>query len=124
MEDSFGKVVCLAKSIRMDLARSERDIVSLFSSMLTTEGVGHDTEQYVAPRCRVDVLTDDGVVVEFKRGKPNTKKVSEQIERYAKSDMVKAVVLVSERGLHRHLSEVNGKPIEYVALSTNWGVVV
>ena len=124
MECSFGKVVCLAKSIRMDLAKTERDIVSLFSSVLTVEGIGHDTEQYVAPRCRVDVLTDDGVVIEFKRGKPNTKRVSEQVERYTKSDRVKAVVLVSERGLHRHISEANGKPVEYVALSTNWGVVV
>jgi hypothetical protein len=117
-------IVNLARSIKIDLARMERDIVSLFSSMLDEAGIDHDTEQYVAPRCRVDVLTSDGVVIEFKKGKPNTRKVSEQIEKYAQSDKVRAVVLVSERGLRCHLKEANGKPVEYVALSVNWGVAV
>lgn len=121
---NLKRIIELARSIRIDPARVERDIVSLFSSMLKEAGIEHGTEQYVAPRCRVDVLTDGGIVVEFKCGKPSTRKVADQIEKYAKSDKVKAVVLVSERGLHRHLREANGKPVEYVALSINWGVAV
>jgi hypothetical protein len=117
-------VVNLAKSIRIDLARMESDIVSLFSYKLEDVGISHYREVRILPRCFVDILTEDGVAIEFKRGKPNTKKVAEQIERYSKSDMVKFIVLVTERGLRNHIIEANGKRVEYVALSFNWGITV
>jgi hypothetical protein len=44
------------------------------------------------------------------------KQTSVQV-RYAK-----AVILVSERGLHHHITESHGKPIRYVALTANWGL--
>ena len=122
--DPLNLVVNLAKSIKIDLARTESDIVSLFSCKLEDAGISHEREVRILPRCFVDILTEHGVAIEFKRGKPNTKKVAEQIDRYSKSDMVKAIVLVTERGLRNHIIEANGKRVEYVALSVNWGITV
>ena len=122
--ETIDKVVELAKSIKIDLARMESDIVGLFSSRLDDANIPHNREARILSRCFVDILTDDGVAIEFKRGKPNTKKVAEQIERYSKSDMVKSIVLITERGLRNHIIEANGKRVEYVALSVNWGIAI
>lgn len=110
------------KSIRIDLVEYESQVVAEVKKVLEEHGVGYISERRLGRGCRVDLFTDDGVAIEVKKGKPNTRRVEDQIRRYASFDEVKSVVLVSERGLRHHISEAHGKNIFYVAISKNWGI--
>lgn len=112
----------ILKDIRLFPARLESDVVEEIKKRLTSAGIRCIKEFKIAARSRVDLWVEDGIVIEVKKGKPNTKLVSRQIERYAASEKVKAIILVSERGLVRHIEEANGKPVRYIALSKNWGI--
>lgn len=121
---SLENIISLVKSIRINPVKQESNLSDLIKDVLVEGGVQCEREVAVCKGARVDLLTEDGVAIEVKRGKPNSRRVSEQICRYAENENVKAVILVSERGLVHHLSEANGKPVRYVALSHNWGMTV
>ena len=121
---SIERILLVVKSIKIDTVCLESDVISVIKEKLVENGIEYRSEVKVASRCRVDILTSDGIVIEVKKGKPNSKAVSSQIKRYAESDMVKAIILVSERGLVSHIMEANGKKVEYVSLSSNWGLTV
>lgn len=110
------------RGIRIPVVRLEAEVVAAIMKAFRDAGIAYEHEVTISPRCRVDLLVDGGIAVEVKKGKPNTRRVNEQVARYASSEMVTAVVLVSERGLIRHINEAHGKPIRYVALSHNWGL--
>lgn len=112
------------KTIKTGIVSLESDVVSLIEEKLTDAKIGYSREVVVSKRCRVDLLTDDGIAIEVKKGKPNSNSVSRQIQRYAESEKVNAVILVSERGLFSHLTEANGKPVGYISLSSNWGIAL
>jgi len=106
-------------------AGTEAAIVDLIADAMVADG--HTVRREVRlPRVagRVDLWVDDGLVVEVKRGKPNTARVRHQVARYAAHPRVRGVILVSERGL-LGMSDchVEGTPVAYVALSVAWGVV-
>jgi len=116
------RVLLAVRGIRIPVVRLEADVVRAIEEALTGAGLSYECEVAIAPRCRVDLLVEGGVAVEVKKGKPNSKTVAAQVRRYASGENVTAVVLVSERGLIHHIEEAHGKPIEYVALSKNWGL--
>lgn len=120
----IGAVLDAVKGIHLPPARLESDVVDAIREALKSAGVRFRREVVIARRCRVDLLTVGGTAIEVKKGKPNTSDVACQVERYAASGMVKSVVLVSERGLISHVREAHGKPIEYVSLSSNWGIAL
>jgi len=124
MRQTASDIKTILESIRIDPVRLESAVCEAVHQALDENGVRYRSEVKIAKRCRVDVLTDDGVAVEIKKGKPNSRAVKEQVKRYAASDLVTGVVLVSERGLVSHVQESHGKPIEYVALSANWGLAI
>lgn len=113
------------KSIRITkAAMDEKSIVSIIADRLVLKGYMVGREVTLEPGCRVDLVVHPGIAIEVKKGKPNTRNVEKQIRRYAACDSVKVVILVSERGLIHHITEAYGKPIRYVALVHNWGLVV
>jgi hypothetical protein len=116
------RVLAALRSIRIPVVRRESEVVGAIVGVLDEEGIAYRREVTVAPRCRVDLLVEGGIAIEVKRGKPNSRKVAEQVRRYAAGEDVTTVVLVTERGLVCHLEEAHGKPIRYVALSKNWGL--
>jgi len=115
-------VVDVVSGLKLPPVRLEKDVVQAIREALLSAEIAFEEEVTIAPRCRVDFLVGGGVAVEVKKGKPNTRRVNEQVARYASCDMVAGVVLVSERGLFDHLDEAHGKPVRYVALSKNWGL--
>ncbi|MCP4642598.1 MAG: PD-(D/E)XK nuclease family protein [bacterium] len=119
---ALDSVVSATRRVRVAAGRREEHVVAEIERELRAAGIVYRREVRIGPRCRVDLLAEGGVAIEVKRGKPNTRRVAEQITRYAECDVVNAVVLVSERGLVAHLDEAAGKPVRYVALSTNWGL--
>jgi len=116
------KIIQLMETIRIDLVRYESEIVKIICELLTANGISYECEVRLDSRCRVDIMTNDGIVIEVKKGKPNSRTVAGQVRRYAGFDSVVTVVLVSERGLATHVTESGGKDIHYVALSKNWGL--
>lgn len=118
----LDELVELLRGVRVGVIMYESELVSAIKDALISRGIGFAPEVSVAPRCRVDLLVDGGIAIEVKKGKPNTGAVSNQVRRYAASERVSAVILVSERGLVSHLDEANGKPVRYVAISKNWGI--
>jgi len=118
----LNNVIGAVRTVRLPPVRLESDVVDAIKKSLDLVEIPYEQEVVVAPRSRVDLLVEGGIAIEVKRGKPNTRTVARQVERYAGSDMVTAIVLVSERGLIHHIVEAHGKPIEYVALSKNWGL--
>lgn len=112
------------KTIKTGIVSLESDVVFLIEEKLTEAKIRYSKEVVIAKRCRVDFLTEDGIAIEVKKGKPNSNSVSRQIQRYAESEKVNAVILVSERGLFNHLTEANGKPVGYISLSLNWGIAL
>jgi len=118
------RVLVATRSIRIPVVRLESEVVVAIIKALEGAGLAYEREVTIAPRCRVDLLVEGAVAVEVKKGKPNAKSVASQVARYASSEMVETVVLVSERGLHYHIEEAHGKPIKYVALAKNWGLTI
>jgi len=115
-------VVDVVRGLKLPPVRLEQDVVQAIRQAFLSAEIVFEEEMTISPRCRVDFLVGGGVVVEVKKGKPNTRRVNEQVARYASCDRVSGVVLVSERGLFDHLDEAHGKPVRYVALSKNWGL--
>jgi hypothetical protein len=121
---SVESILSILKSIRIGVVRLESEIVSEVEKRIAEAKISFAREVTVSPGCRVDILAYGGIVIEVKKGKPNARAVAAQIRRYANSDKVNAVILVSERGLVQHLNEANGKPVKYVSLSSNWGMTI
>lgn len=115
-------VLIAVRGIHLPPVRLESEVVDEIEKVLAKADIRFAREMMISPRCRVDILTEDGIAIEVKRGKPNSKMVVAQVQRYAAGEQVTAVVLVSERGLIHHVNEAHGKPIKYVALSKNWGI--
>lgn len=91
---------------------------------LTTMKVAFVPEYHLTPKDRVDFFVPgDGIGIEVKthdsRGGAGLAAVTRQLWRYAKSDEVKALVLVTTRSKHRDLpKEILGKPLLVVHLNT------
>jgi len=120
----LDSVVGACKRIHLPPVRLESQVVDAIRKEFRRADLSFEEEVTVAPRCRVDFVVEGAVAVEVKKGKPNSRVVSGQIERYAAAPMVEGVVLVSERGLIDHLEEAHGKPVRYVALAKNWGIAL
>jgi len=65
----------------------------------------------------------DGIVLEIKKEKPSKITLLNQLNRYTKSDKVKAVIVVLEESMDLP-KYLNGKPIFVVSLNANWGVAI
>jgi len=117
-------IVTILSGLRLHATLSENAIHAAIVEKLTAAGIEHKHEMKIAPRCRVDFLCAQGVGVEVKRGKPNTRRVNAQIDRYCRSDLITALVLVTERGLCDTPRESNGKQVQVVSLTYNWGIAL
>lgn len=117
-------VVAALQDLRVHPVRSETAVHAAVAACLRATGITFEHEVRVGPRCRVDFLCAGGVAIEVKRGKPLTGVVARQVERYCACDPVRALVLVTERGLQQVVAEAHGKPVRTVTLAENWGIAL
>jgi hypothetical protein len=82
------------------------------ASALQRAGFGLEREVRLSGRDRVDLLVGR-VGVEVKVGGSPTR-VLAQLRRYAESDRIDGLVLVTSQMRHRIPAEINGKPVERV----------
>lgn len=107
------EVLAVLRSKRFLFTR-EDDLQEAVADALVAEGLAPVREVRLSPRDRIDVLVGN-VGIEIKvAGKPHS--VSAQMERYAASDRLDALVLVTCRARHRPPAELLGKPVHVVFL--------
>jgi hypothetical protein len=118
------KVIAALRTLRMNPVAYERNLCKQIEEVLTAAKIGFVREFKLAPRCRIDYITDAGVGIEVKKGKPNSRLLSVQVSRYCEAGPIRALVIVVERCVFKHDAELMGKPIHYVALNKLWGIAV
>jgi len=92
----------------------------LVAEALDGARVAYRREVKLGPGSRVDFLTDAGVAIEVKRGRPRPDALARQLGRYASHDDVSAVILVLERAVPLPAT-MSGKPVRVVSLRLLWG---
>lgn len=107
------RVVLAVTGARFRFA-SEEELQRGIAAALADAGVGAEREVRLTPRDRIDLLAGR-VGVEVKVA-GLARDVERQLARYAASDRVDALVLVTTRAGHRPPEEINGKPVLTVFL--------
>lgn len=93
---------------------SEHDLQTGVAIAFRDGGIAHDREAKLSPQDRVDFLTESGVAVELKTTGA-VWEVMRQLQRYASSERVEAVVLVTTAAKHLQLpAAVLSKPLHVV----------
>lgn len=116
-------IVFALNQLRIIPMSYEFDIHKEIEKVFVENGIEYEREVKIGQRMRIDFLCGK-VGVEVKKGKPNRRRVEQQVIKYCGSDMIDSLILVVERSLFIHLDEVNGKKVYYVALNKLWGVSV
>lgn len=110
----LDEIVDVLHGSRFNYADEEQLQAGLTAAL---EASGHqvDREVRLDGHSRIDLLVGR-VGVEVKvAGKPDA--VERQLERYAHSPLIDAIVLVTTRVRHRPPGQINGKPIVVVSLA-------
>lgn len=94
---------------------SEDELQEAIALALTAAGIDHEREVRLNARDRIDLLAGT-VGIEVKVA-GDARRVDRQLERYAASDRVDALILVTNRCRHRPPPRIDGKPVTVVLLS-------
>lgn len=114
---SIGDILDALRAYRF-MAVDEAEIQNQIAAVLVREGVSFTREFSLGPAAgRIDFLLDAGVGIEVKvQGSPSS--VIRQLFRYAKTDTIRQLVLVSRRAQHRSIrGPIAGKPLHVVHLT-------
>jgi hypothetical protein len=110
-------LINLIGSARLDLSTEgavQRGLARLFEE----DQVPYEAEVILAPSDRIDFLIGR-VGIEVKIGHPR-RAILRQLERYARSDRVDTLLLVSSAPFPSAGFELRGKPVHIVSLSVGW----
>ena len=108
------------RAMRPPFTLYEADIHRLIGERLSDAGLAYRHEAILGRGCRIDYLIGD-VGVEIKKGKPRPALIEAQLRRYAESERIESLVLVSW-GSVRLPAAIHGKPVYGIVLSQLWGV--
>lgn len=123
MNSEVDNVLTSIRNVRIGVVSEEFEIHRAIAVELDRSGIKYRHEHKLGPRCRIDFLTDEGIGIEVKKGKPYSVEVERQLERYAKFDEVKGIILVIER-YQDVPAEVFGKPCRSLGLRKLWGIAL
>lgn len=121
-EDSLQRIQRALSAIRVPAVPGEYDIHAMIADALAQDGIEFVHEAVLAPRCRIDFLSE-GVGIEVKKGKPNRTAVLKQVTRYLSIESVDALILVSEKEVPLP-GRICGKRVISLSLSRFWGVAL
>lgn len=114
------RIIGALSNMRAPFASEEMDLHQMSLNALEQAGIACKHEVSVAKGCRVDIVADS-VGIEIKRGRPNKTQLMKQLTRYAASDQISALIILSEQGLTLP-KEIEGKPTFVLSLYRLWGV--
>ena len=110
------------QTLRLPVQSGEYDLHRLVKDCLENAGIPFRHEVSLAPRCRID-LVSGRTGIEIKRGHAQRKRVLEQLSRYAASETLTSLVLVTEHTLNLP-SAIAGKAVYEVCLARLWGIAL
>jgi len=113
-------VLMALREIRLPYAVYEMDIHRYVREALDLRHIAFAHEAKLSAGCRIDYLAG-GVGIEIKKGKPNSKQLTEQLKRYLKHDTLESIIVVSWHSV-KIPAEIGGKRAELVVLSQLWGL--
>lgn len=119
------KVINAIKQLRVGKISEEYELQAAIADIFNKSGIIYTKECRLGPGSRVDFLTQSGVAVEVKKGKPNRTQLVNQINRYAEYPEIKAIVIVVETSLRIPVTRAaNGKPCSVIGLQKLWGIAL
>lgn len=125
IESGMEQVMVALSGLRIGIVTEEWELQKKIAAILNDSHIKYNKEHQLGPGSRVDFMTESGVAVEVKKGKPNRTRLVDQMNRYAAYDEVKAVVIVVETSLRTPITEsANGKPCAVVGLQKLWGIAL
>ena len=116
------RIIAALRELRSPFALYEQDIHQAVARRLADAGLPFLHEKPLAPGCRIDFWCE-GVGIEIKKGKPRPAALLEQLRRYAVSDEIAALVVLTQRSV-RLPASVCGKPLVQITLNQLWGVAL
>ena len=119
----FDHVIRALRELRVPQALPEAELHRMVLERLDAEKIAYRNEAVLGPRRRIDILTDNGVGIELKIGRPDRKKLHRQLESYAASEKVRFLVVVIQKSVALS-SVIGGKPCETVVLNKLWGIAL
>jgi hypothetical protein len=96
----------------------EKDLQSQIAGALDAAAIDYQREVIIGARERVDFMIFDGIAVEVKI-KGGKLAIYRQLKRYAESDQVREIILLSSVSMGLPLS-INGKPTHFLSLGEQW----
>lgn len=116
------KVYEALQTMRPPFVPYEMDLHDLVGESFQKAELPFLHEVVIGAGCRIDYLVGD-VGVEIKKGKPQPAKLLQQLQRYAASDRISVLIVVSQRSV-RVPKKIDGKPVMLLVLSQLWGVAL
>ncbi|MFT3973310.1 MAG: hypothetical protein QM699_07635 [Amaricoccus sp.] len=117
--------VFIARRVAGIIERSAIDVTTEFAAQrgireaLERDGIEVAAEVQLTPRDRIDLLAGPvGIEVKIRGG--GRRKILRQLERYAESDQIEALVLASGGGWPRAIDEAGGKRLFFASLTLGW----
>lgn len=96
---------------------TESEMQDDIERLLSKSGIEYQREFRFSPKDRVDFLVE-GIAIECKTA-GNPMRVHRQIERYAKYDEVKSIILITSKFM-KVKPEINGKPASVIHAGAAW----
>lgn len=115
------QVIAALKRMRTHVIINEFILQRSIAKELDNAGISYKSEFLLGSKNRIDFLTDSGIGIEAKKGKPNEQLVFKQLTRYAEFEQIKGLILVIERYMDLP-DQINGKPIVSIGLRKLWGI--
>lgn len=125
LDQELKRVTESLQSLRVGKIFDEYELQAKIAAQFDKKKIPYNKEHQLGRGSRVDFLTESGIAVEVKKGKPNRTQLVEQIERYAKFEEVKAVVIVVETSLRVPIElPRSSKPCKVIGLQKLWGIAL
>jgi len=115
-----NEVLEALRAMRPPFALYEADIHRMVGECLSGCGFTCQHEAKIAAGCRIDYLIG-GIGVEIKKGKPKPAALIAQLRRYAQSEQIECLIVVSWQSVPVP-GRIEGKPVYSLSLSQLWGV--
>lgn len=122
MPSCLTEIMQVLLRLRAPFCQGEYDLHALVASALKEADIAFLHEERLAQRCRIDFLAGT-VGIEVKKGKPVRKQLINQLERYAASPRVDALVVVVERAADLP-GVISGKPCITLSMNRLWGIAL
>ncbi len=108
--------------LRPPFCQDEYDLHALVALALRDKNISFLHEERLGPRCRIDFLAGT-VGIEVKKGRPERKQLMRQLERYAQSPRIEALIVLVERYASLP-GEILQKPCITLSINRLWGIAL